>query len=354
MKDKIKVLITFREGRKNGGPYVSHQKIINSALKEKYQFVPLFIPEKKLGIMNFKALKYLKKQIKEHKPDIIHVGGLQTEGYYGVLSARLSGFKNIVLTIHGSGLEAENISIFKRFVFTIIEKITIKLSKDIVGVSDYIGTWKRMIKSKKYKGTIYNIPNLKPLQTQKSIREELNIGPQDIIICSTGRITIEKGYQTLLKVIKKIDNNGSIHFVIAGDGDYLKKAKQSVIEKEIRNVHFLGYRNDIGNILLESDIFVLCTKHETLSISIIEAGFFGIPSVVSNVGGIPEIIIDGENGYLVEPSNIESFTKKLESLIENKDLRERMGKNAKRIISEKFSEEKITSQIDELYKGVLK
>ena len=120
------------------------------------------------------------------------------------------------------------------------------------------------------------------------------------------------------------------------------------------NVIFTGYRSDIDNILLSADIFVMCSLHETLCMSVLEACKANLPVVASNIGGIPEMIINGNNGYLVEVGDVDAFTMRINQLVENEDLRKIMGKQASKIFDGRFNDENIINKIDHLYKSILK
>jgi len=127
-----------------------------------------------------------------------------------------------------------------------------------------------------------------------------------------------------------------------------------VSEHRLNNtVYLLGYRSDIGEILSECDIFVLCSLHETLCNSIIEAGQQSLPTIATNVGGIKEIIQDGYNGYLVNPFESNDVIRLLKKLIKDKEHREQMGQNAKKIIRQKFDPDASFNKLKDLYEKTL-
>lgn len=352
MTSRPKILLTFRIGGENGGPYVSHKRIMESSLSEKYEFVPLML-ENPRRMRKPKVFINLVKQIKSVKPDIVHLAGLQSEGFLTMLACKLAGVKTIV-AVHGSSTEALGFSKLSNFIFRYIEKFTIRNADLCYGVSDYVSNWDILKKAKCNFGTIYNIVNFRSGDENASLRKELNIPKEDIIIVSTGRITRDKGYDVLFPVMTGIlSKYNNVKFVIAGDGAYKEELSQKISEEKLNDeIFLLGYRDDIGNILTSSNIFVICTKHETLCISLLEAADSGLPLVATNVGGIPEII-DDSCGFLVENMNVEGFVKALSFLIENKEKCEEMGNNAKEIVANKFNENIILSKIDQAYRLVI-
>ena len=348
-----KVLITLREDGKNGGPYISHKNILNSSLSEKYELIPFYNPNAR-KMRNFKVFFKVVRDIKKIKPDLAHIAGLQIEGFLLSLACKLAGVKTVV-AVHGSATQAMGISKLQNSIFKILEKVTLLMSKASFGVSDYVSSWNICKNAKNYYGTIYNIVNIYENAPSKPyIREELGIAKSDIVVVSTGRITRDKGFDDLWEVIKQLKAYPNIKFVIAGEGDcreeWLTEIKKYGFEN---NVFLLGYRNDIDAILKESDIFIICTKHETLCISLLEAASNSLPLIASNVGGIPEIIEKGENGFLAEVGDIGGFKSAVLKLAGNKELRNQMGAKAKLKVDTVFNENDIVAKLDNIYKCVI-
>lgn len=312
-----------------------------------------------MGLFNLKLLRYLIDEIKKENPDIIHYNGLELIGFYLALASKIAGVKNRILAVHGSSLEARNYNFLKKNIINVYEMITIILSTKIYGVSDYVSNWKRLrYLNKKYVGTIYNISkNHGESEENINFKKENKINEDEIIIVSTGRINKEKGYDILLEVIRRLDlqlKKIKYKFLIVGSGEYLEEMKKESQKYKLESkIRFLGYREDIDRILKNSDIFVICTKHETLCMSILEASNNKLPVIAPKVGGIPEIIENGYNGFLIEPENILQYVEKLKLLIEKENLRLELGKNGYNKIKEKFLEKKILRQLDNLYKELL-
>ena len=120
-----------------------------------------------------------------------------------------------------------------------------------------------------------------------------------------------------------------VRAVIVGDGP-LKADLQKHAEElgANRNIEFLGKRKDVELFLSRSKIFVLTSKSEGLSNAMAEAMVAGVVPVVANVGELGDLVIDGVNGYLVEPNNIEEYARRIVSLLEDRDLWERQSRRA--------------------------
>ena len=178
--------------------------------------------------------------------------------------------------------------------------------------------------------------------------------PDDIVVVSTGRITIEKGFGTVKDIVLLGAPWKKIKFLIVGNGNYKEEFEKTIALNGLdKSVLFLGYRTDVSRILNASDIYVSCTWHETFGNSIIEGSYHKLPVVASHVGGIPEIVIDGLTGYLVDYKDTNMFVEKIKMLADNAHLRKTLGENGFSYVTKKFDTQKIEARLDELYESVL-
>lgn len=357
MIKKPRVCIDFSTTGKGGGPYTSNYRVINSGLKEKYEFVP-FTYRTDLGrFVSYKRIKDLKQQLVKLKPDLVHYSGLQLMGFHIAVACRLAGIKKSVVTVHGMSSDALNISWIKKSILTyLLEPLTILLSSRFYGVSEFVSKRKMLrIFKRKNLGFIYNLPpNIKLDKSSFSIREELGIDDASKLAITVGRIIKDKGYHIFDEVILKCQNQKDLKFIIVGDGLYLKEMKEKLrCLVENKQVFFLGYRSDVQNILKDCDFFILPTLHETLSIALLEASQAGLPLVASNTGGVPEIVKDGVNGFLVEPGNVEELYNAINSLYCDEIICKKFGVNAQQLVKENFNPIDIEAQIHEVYKKIL-
>ncbi len=152
-------------------------------------------------------------------------------------------------------------------------------------------------------------------------------------ICSIGRLSPEKGYLDLIDVVRLVFvKHPDWSLNIVGDGEekesIINKIKEYNLEK---NITMLGYGNNemISKILSDTSIFVMASIYESFGIVLLEAGMFGIPSVVfSSATGFSEIITNNRNGFLIKDRNKEEMANKICSLIEDEKLRASLGKDA--------------------------
>ena len=184
-------------------------------------------------------------------------------------------------------------------------------------------------------------------------RKELGIIPGTFIIGMVGNPSPIKGHNSILKafkeVLKRFPRTVLLNVGVSEDDYPYRIATQLGIEKSIK---FLGFRNDVVDIMAAMDIIVFPSLSEGMGTALIESQCVGIPSICSRVGGMPEIIEDGVNGMLVPPADPKAQFKAITTLIKDQSLRTSMGKRARKQ-SRKFYINTISGQLGSLYKEVI-
>lgn len=193
--------------------------------------------------------------------------------------------------------------------------------------------------------TIYNGGN-----PNKSAPHEIEPQPTTTLV-SLGRLAPFKNQITLLKVARKLidDNVSDFHLLFVGDGPSAHTLKAYTKELNLEgHVSFLGHVNEPEKVLLTADILVHSTENEAFGMAIVEAMSCGLPVVAFHSGGIPEIVEDGKNGFLVQSGNLDALTEKTALLINDKVLRKTFSESAiKR--SHAFTMASFVENIEALY-----
>jgi glycosyltransferase involved in cell wall biosynthesis len=161
-------------------------------------------------------------------------------------------------------------------------------------------------------------------------KEELNIPKDAKIIITIGRLVTQKGHRVLLDAIPKIlSKEKNVYFLIVGDGRLEQELKVRAQNLGISsNVGFLGTRKDTPELLAVSDIFVFPSVWEGQGMILFEAFFSKIPIIASNVGGIPDVVIDGKTGILTEPGSSKDLADKILIGLENPEMIKKLAANA--------------------------
>lgn len=305
----MKIVHYYTDPNSTGGPTTYIHTIMNSAyLNERFTFGVVY---QRCGInsMRPKDIKRIIGEIKSEKPDILHVHGLQGEGMIGVYCGKKAGVPTILLTVHGMINDSLNVSKLKRFIFKqFIEKWTLKNADATYCVCEsaennpYIAN-----NAKRLLPYLHNCTVDLPHYDRKEERMKLGILSDEIGIISVGRVTEGKGALVLAEIIKQ-DNNPKHKYIVVGDGDKLETIKTLIAQAgRSESVLFTGYVSDVGRYLSAADIYISTSYKENLSISILEAGYYSLPAIVTDVGGNGEIIHTGFNGELFEPDDLKGF-----------------------------------------------
>jgi glycosyltransferase involved in cell wall biosynthesis len=200
----------------------------------------------------------------------------------------------------------------------------------------------------------YHITTKKRQQKKK----ELGISPDSLVVGFVGWLIPIKGVTYLVNAMARIVEQHSKNLlVLVGKGD--DKGEEEIKLKEqveraglADKVRFLGWRPDVDEIMGCFDIFVLPSLNEGMGRVLVEAMAAGLPIVASRVGGIPDLVKDGENGLLVPPADTSALEKAISSLLHDGARRKRMGKAGKKMCGP-YSAEAMVEQIDVLYTELL-
>ena len=196
-------------------------------------------------------------------------------------------------------------------------------------------------------------------EIDSNIRSELNIPEHIPVVIHIGRLCKSKGQHLLLQAAANLHQLGqeTIYLIVGKDleqdGDYLNYLKDMAQELGInKSVHFLGHRADIPQLLALSDLLVLPSNAEGLPLVILEAMAAGLPVVATPVGGIPEVVIHQETGFLVPVENVQALGNAILKLLQNPLLRNEMGNKGLEMVNKDFSVEKMCEEVFDIYQQV--
>lgn len=336
------------------------ETMINSIPKLKSRgihLIELKYMERKINLIKeIKALNELNKIMNDISPDIVHCHSSKA-GAIGRISAKLKGVKSIYYTPHAYIMQNPSTNKLKKIIFTNIERIlsryftskTINVSKGENELAQIL----KIDKSKKFE-VIYNgideIINNKKITT---LKENLNINENDIVVGVAARMDDQKDPFTFIKIAEKVSKNYKhVKFIYIGDGKYKKSIEQYITENSLSsNIMLLGFRDDIEDLLQIMNIYLITSLYEGLPYSLIEALKYKLPIVATDVVGNNEIVENSINGYLFERRNIEEGYEKIIKIINDTKLIKKMSKRSYSIYKEKFILSRMIKKIDDLYCG---
>jgi glycosyltransferase involved in cell wall biosynthesis len=242
----------------------------------------------------------------------------------------------------------------------IFEEGMLKRSNKIIAVSDF--TRRELLQYYKVKEdkirVIHNgvdTNKFQPASDKRKAKEELGFNPDDTTILSVGRLYARKGLFTLIESMPKVVRRfPRAKFIISGKGqsNEMKKLVAHAHKLGVReHIVFTGYYPDrkLPRLYQAADVFAFSTFYENLPFAVLEALSTGLPVVTTRVGGIPEMIEDGRNGFLVQPFNSRELSDRILYFLEHPSAASEMAVLARRIIEERFDWRLIVQKVLKVY-----
>ncbi|MBI5913713.1 glycosyltransferase [Candidatus Azambacteria bacterium] len=303
-------------------------------------------------ILWYERARALVSFLRKESPTILHTH-LTSADILGWYAARKTGVKHIISTEH-------NINADEKKWQTFVKKLLATTPARVVCLSEAI---------KQFAVRTYHFPEKKLLviydgvDIQKFIPAPLPSVVSGAFtnnktnvrmphITCVARMEPQKGHEILLRALALLDDL-AWELVLVGAGSLLTYSLDLARDLNIRErVNYLGTRRDIPAILQDTDIFVLPSLWEGLGIVVLEAGACGVPVVASNVGGIPEMVIDKETGLLVPPGDVEALSHALRELLSNLARAHEMGVAARARVAQYFALMRTIEKYKSLYKSL--
>jgi glycosyltransferase involved in cell wall biosynthesis len=300
---------------------------------------------------DLKAFLQLINLIKEFKPDVIHTHTAKA-GVLGRIASLLAGKGAVrVHTFHGHLLRGY-FSPAKTQIVIAIEKTLAKATSTLIAVGNKVRD--DLLRAGIGTSSQYKVffPGLRaPRNIDKSsARSKFDLENSKVYCTFVGRLTQIKRPDRLLDVAAEMKSRGAnIHFLVAGEGELFESSKERAQTQSLP-ITFLGWRNDIEEILAASDIAILTSDNEGIPLTLIQGALAGLPIVSTDVGSISDIVIDQSNGYLTS-LDASAMADALEKLLRDEKLRELMGASGKARARELFSLEKMLQDHSDLYRS---
>jgi glycosyltransferase involved in cell wall biosynthesis len=321
---------------------------------------------------DYVAYQKLKKLIKDYKPDIVHTHAAKP-GAIGRLAASAAKVPVIVHTFHGHVFHSYFNSLKSNF-FINTERFLARKSDAIIAISDQqhkeLTLDFRIAPKEKFRVIPLGLDLDKFQNNQeekrKLFRTAFGVADDEIAIGIIGRLVPVKNHTLFLNALKHVLSNTSkkIKAFIIGDGetrqDLESFAQQSGIafstEKDVAHPHplvFTSWRSDVDTITAGLDIIALTSFNEGTPVSLIEAQAANKPIVSTRVGGISDIVKEGETGLLADVQDSATFAKHLLQLVEDDALRMRLGANSSAHVMQRFSYQRLMRDMSALYNELL-
>ena len=291
-----------------------------------------------------KTVFYFKQIIHEFQPDIISTHSSKA-GFIGRLVSKLTN-KPCLFTVHGWAF-TEGVPEPSRTVYEWLERQVETWADKIICVSEYDRQLGIKVGMNPYR--LLTIHNGMP-----DISDELRANPSvsyPVKIVMVARFDRQKDHLTLIKALPSFSG---VQLLLVGDGPKLQDLKKIVEQMKIADrVKFLGYCDNVAEILAQAQIFTLISNWEGFPRSIVEAMRAGLPVIASNVGGVNEAVIDGVTGYCVPRGDIDILRERLSKLITEPGLRQAMGERGRQRYESEFTFQHMYEKTFEVYEKIL-
>lgn len=336
---------------------------------------PIIIEEMKRPIhpiQDLKAYQKIKSIIKDFKPDIVHTHASKA-GFIGRLAAYHSNVPVIVHTFHGHVFH----SYFNRATtgfYKILERYAATKSNAIIAISEKqkfeLSQIHRICKPEK----IVVIPlgfelekfSENTEEKRKSFRKHYNIDDDEVVIAIIGRLVPVKNHTLFLEALKEVKDKTTqkIRAFIVGDGEERQNIEKRASELGLDYVDalksnqkatltFTSWIKNIDWVNAGADIIALSSLNEGTPVSLIEAQASSKPIVTTAVGGIENVVIQGETALLSDKNDKAHFAQNLLTLVENEELRKKMSQKGKNFVFEHFHYKRLVNDMSQLYHQLL-
>ena len=275
-------------------------------------------------------------------------------GVIGRICGKLAKVPHVIYTAHGFHFY-DGAPLLNRTVLKLAEMIMAHYTDVIITMNqeDFDAAKKFRLRNN---GKVYCIPGVgidtasyKNVAVDKSsLRASLGLKENDIVCISMGDLIKRKNYGVAIKAIAEC-KIPDVNYLICGKGPELENLQQMAKELGVENqIHFLGFRTDIKELLQVSDIFIFTTLQEGMPRSMMEAMASGLPCIASSIRGNIDLLEDGKGGYLVPVDDVSAVAEKLRILAFDKQLRKQMSeRNLIRILD--FDTAKVKEIIKKIY-----
>lgn len=309
-------------------------------------------------LWDFWGLLRLVRFLRREQYDMVHTHTSKA-GFVGRLAARLARVPAIVHTVHGFAFHESSPARVRRF-YSTLETMASRWCDRIVSVSEFHRDWAirlRICSSRKIIAIPNGIPELRhnPDSNPAAIRGRIGARPGDLLIISIARLVPDKGLEYLIESTAMLSqSHPRVRIAIAGDGPARRKLELLASEHGVSDrVRFLGFRCDIADLLAASDMVVLPSLREGLSISLLEAMAAGKAIVATGIGGHREVVSLGEVAWLVPPADAEALRDGIVRLVEDPALMARLGANARAAYESYYTEDRMLQSYRHLYFSLL-
>lgn len=318
------------------------------------------------GLHDLVALLGLVRVIRRERPQLVHTHAAKggTLGRLATLAASLGRDRPVLVhTYHGHSL-AGYFSPRVTEIYRRIERVLARRTDRLIAVSEEVrnelvalGVAERErfeVVPLGFELSRFAVDGRTRDEARQGLRAELGIPLDAVVVTLVARLVPIKRVDRFLRAAQMLLDVPDVHFLVVGDGELRDQLLGSPEARALAGrITWTGFRRDIPRVCFASDMMVLCSDNEGTPVSLIEAAAAGLPTVSTRVGGAAAVILDGETGALASGDDDAAFAAAIRGLLVDPTLRARMGAAARAHALRTFSFERLLTDLDRLYRGLL-
>lgn len=337
--------------------HIPHEYGVEPRILEEMKRKPNFSSDRE-------AYRKIKEIIKEFKPDIVHTHASKA-GALGRRAAFSCKVPVVVHTFHGHVFHSY-FSPMKTRLYKLIESRMAKKSTGIIAISDI----QKEELWKKHKICPENKIKVIPLgfdlgkfrvdlpQKREIVRAKYGLQEDEVAVAIVGRLAPIKNHRFFLEAVEALLAKGvtKATFFIVGDGELkteIEAQGAAINDRFGKKIVFTSWIKDIAEFNAGMDVICLTSNNEGTPVSLIEAQACDVPIVTTDVGGVRDIVSEGQTGFIVPKGDLKLFTEKLALLIENEEIRRKMSQNGWNFVREKFHYTRLAADMAKYYRELL-
>lgn len=318
---------------------------------------PIPFSRNPLNKQNYVAYKSIKNLIRKENYDLVHVH-TPVASFLTRFACRKGDKPKVIYTAHGFHFY-KGAPIKNKLLYYPLERLAARWTDGIITMNeeDYRAAQSFKLKGRKsvfkVSGVGINLNKFKnqTLETKMRLRKEYGFSQNDFILVCIGELKDEKHQEVIIQALGELKNKmRNTELLLVGAGSKLKSLKNLASSLQVEDqVYFLGYREDIPQLLTISDVAISASSREGLPVNVMEAMAVGLPLIVTNCRGNRDLVNDGENGLVFPINDVPSCARSIERLYYSQYLQKQFSIKNQELVF-KYSLEQVLRELKDIYK----
>ena len=308
-------------------------------------------------LKDLKALSRLREYFKREKFDVVHTHSSKA-GIIGRIAARQAGVPVVVHTVHGQAFHAYE-KPWKKMLYIAAEWLAAKYCDKIYAVAQAMidqCVEAKVAPREKYM-VVYSGMDTAAFANAKrdpELRKSLGLPEEAKVIVTVARLFPMKGYEEMLPAAARLAKEfPDLHFLPVGDGPMFDELQKQIADLGLTDrFHFAGLvpPHRVCDYIAQADLLWHLSLHEGLPRAVVQALAVGIPAIGYKLDGTPEVVLNGETGFVTAPQDVDAVVEHCRQLLSDKVLRQKMGENGKALVIDRFAWRRMADILEEEFK----